>query len=178
MHGVTNEASSKTTYNHGRYIDTSWHFDAKGDDGQKRLDDECEEQNFEHAWDVFDCRTKTVTTVRVDITWTSQLEQKLRDWKLGVTVPEADQTGDKRNKKYFEKRVFFYDRYTTECSCPDARCLDEQCAEDTTDGTGEDEGRKLEELPIQMVSNLEKNNLLGAVWIQEFERQSSRLLTN
>jgi hypothetical protein len=29
-----------------------------------------------------------------------------------------------------------------------------------------------------MVSNLEKNNLLGAVWIQEFERQSSRLLTN
>jgi hypothetical protein len=148
LHGVADEASSKATYNHRRYVDTSWNFDAKGDDGQERLDDECEEQDFEHAWDVFDCRTKTVTGVCVCIAWTGQFEQKLSDWKLGVSVPEADQTGDERNEKDFEKRVFLDDGYATERSCPDARCFDEQCTKNTTNGARKDEGCQLKELPI------------------------------
>jgi hypothetical protein len=66
LHGVADEASSKATYNHRRYVDTSWNFDAKGDDGQKRLDDECKEQDFEHAWDMLDCRAKAADVALMD----------------------------------------------------------------------------------------------------------------
>jgi hypothetical protein len=71
--------------------------------------------------------------------------------------------------------MFLDYRYATERSCPDARCFDEQSAKNTADSACKDKGCEFEELPVEVVSDLEEDNLLGAIWVEELERQGSRL---
>jgi hypothetical protein len=63
--------------------------------------------------------------------------------------------------------MLFDHGYATESSSPYVRGFDEQGTEYTSEGTSEDEGHKLKELPIEMVADFEQNNLFRAVWVEE-----------
>lgn len=61
----------------------------------------------------------------------------------------------------------------TKSSRPILACLDKHCAPDTTANTQEDENQKLECMPIRGITNLEQDNFVGAVWVEELERERS-----
>lgn len=105
----------------------------------------------------------------VSCTGTREFKKQLTDSQPNIPIPERDQASHKGNKAEFNNRVILNEFVPPESSGPKPASFDEESTVDTTADTEKDEGDKLENVPVSNVSDFEKHDLVGSIWIQKFQ---------
>lgn len=106
------------------------------------------------------------------LTRRSQIQKQFGDRKLCQGVPIAHQSCHQSNKKYFQQGVLLDHLDLSEGLSPILGGFDEQSTQCPSNNTDENEGTELEVFPVDQISDFEHHNLVGTIWIEEFERQS------
>lgn len=96
---------------------------------------------------------------------TRELKKQLADSQPNIPIPVRYQASHEGDKAQFEDRVALDDFVFPEGCGPKLASFDEESTIHTTTDTEKDEGDKLENVPVSDISDLEKYDFVGSIWV-------------